>query len=216
MYASILIRGGNLTERNEKAIELASVDSRKEDIVFFDASEKSGIAEVRRLVSKLSKKPYSSPATSTIISEAQNLTIEAQNSLLKTIEEPNITSKLILTSPSEYSLLPTISSRCVKIYLPTKSGEVNSIMESILAAKLYKRLDLVEKLDLADWPGFLRDKLKSSIYRKNLSEDNLLKFVKYLRFVMRIDANKAQANPKLAKYLTVITIPKSLNTLASN
>ena len=46
-----------------------------------------------------------------LIEHAQALTLQAQNALLKTIEEPPAGTVLILTAPSEQSLLPTIRSR---------------------------------------------------------------------------------------------------------
>lgn len=46
-----------------------------------------------------------------IIHDAQALSIQAQNALLKTLEEPPQATLLILTAPSPTSLLPTITSR---------------------------------------------------------------------------------------------------------
>lgn len=46
-----------------------------------------------------------------IIADAQSLSVQAQNALLKTIEEPPANSLIILTADSQASLLPTVSSR---------------------------------------------------------------------------------------------------------
>ena len=50
-----------------------------------------------------------------IIEEAQRLTTEAANSLLKLLEEPPTATVFILTAVSTYSLLPTIVSRCMAL-----------------------------------------------------------------------------------------------------
>ncbi len=50
-----------------------------------------------------------------IVEDAQYLSLQAQNSLLKTLEEAPTDTVIILTSPSEYELLPTIVSRAQKL-----------------------------------------------------------------------------------------------------
>lgn len=47
-----------------------------------------------------------------IVAEAETLTEEAQNALLKTLEEPPGSMVMVLISSSESALLPTVSSRC--------------------------------------------------------------------------------------------------------
>lgn len=70
------------------------------------------IDQVRDLQHQLSLKPYAAKFKTGIILEAQRMTIEAQNALLKTLEEPPAHSILILTAPSTKALLPTTVSRC--------------------------------------------------------------------------------------------------------
>ena len=58
-------------------------------------------------------KPYSSPYKIYIIDEAEKLTQQAQNALLKTIEEPPAYAVILLLTTNVNALLPTILSRCV-------------------------------------------------------------------------------------------------------
>lgn len=111
MNTSILITRGSNVARSHEARKLAEEFSNSEDIILLDTSLNKGVAQTREFIANLNKKPYSSKLLSGVILEASNLTLEAQNTLLKTIEEPNNTSQLILTSQSEYSLLSTIFSR---------------------------------------------------------------------------------------------------------
>jgi DNA polymerase-3 subunit delta' len=62
-------------------------------------------------------KPYSSPYKVYIIPEADLLTVQAQNALLKTIEEPPEYAVILLLTENADSLLPTIRSRCVMLKL---------------------------------------------------------------------------------------------------
>ena len=52
-----------------------------------------------------------------LIHNAEHLNEQAQNKLLKTLEEPNKSSIFILTTTAEYKMLPTILSRSKKVYL---------------------------------------------------------------------------------------------------
>lgn len=75
------------------------------------------IDQVRDLQHQLSLKPYAAKLKTGIILEAQRMTVEAQNALLKTLEEPPAHSVLILTALSTKNLLPTIVSRCQTVRL---------------------------------------------------------------------------------------------------
>lgn len=62
-------------------------------------------------------KPYSSPYKIYIIPEADLLSVQAQNALLKTIEEPPEYAVIFLLTENAESMLPTIMSRCVMLKL---------------------------------------------------------------------------------------------------
>lgn len=62
-------------------------------------------------------KPYSSPYKIYIIDEAEKLTEQAQNALLKTIEEPPSYGIILLLTNNTSTLLPTILSRCITLTL---------------------------------------------------------------------------------------------------
>jgi DNA polymerase-3 subunit delta' len=78
-----------------------------------EAGKAIGIDKIRELEQFLQRKVPSQKAhhRAIIIEDGHRLTIEAQNALLKTLEEPPIGTILILTADSEQSLLPTIRSR---------------------------------------------------------------------------------------------------------
>ncbi|MDO9465141.1 MAG: DNA polymerase III subunit delta' [bacterium] len=70
------------------------------------------IDNIRELRTQISFKTYEGKKKVYIIAEAENMTIQAANCLLKTLEEPPENSVLILTSTSLHLLLRTIVSRC--------------------------------------------------------------------------------------------------------
>jgi DNA polymerase-3 subunit delta' len=104
---------GKRTLAMEFAAKLLNVDSLQNhpDFAFVDASDFGGVAQVRELVvDRLSVKPFIGSRTVVVIDNAQDLTVEAMNALLKTLEEPPAHATLLLISSGE--LMPTITSRC--------------------------------------------------------------------------------------------------------
>ena len=81
-------------------------------------SKKISIDDIRLAQKEISLKPYEAKFKIFIILQAEDLTEEAQNSLLKTLEEPPAFSLIILTAANISGLLPTIISRCqiIKFY----------------------------------------------------------------------------------------------------
>jgi len=84
-----------------------------------------GIDDIRiQLNNDIQIKPYSSPYKIYIIDEAEKLTEQAQNALLKTIEEPPQYGIILLLTNNLNSLLPTILSRCVTLHLKPIDSEL--------------------------------------------------------------------------------------------
>lgn len=84
-------------------------------VIFIRSQERKaiGIEQIRELEHFTSLKiPGSKPiARIALIEDAQAMTLEAQNALLKTLEEPPSDTVLILTTAHPHALLPTIRSR---------------------------------------------------------------------------------------------------------
>lgn len=74
-----------------------------------DSFKKEKVEELQRTVRKL---PLESNRKIYVIDDAEKMTQQAQNSFLKTLEEPPVYTVIILLATNGYSLLPTIVSRC--------------------------------------------------------------------------------------------------------
>lgn len=68
-------------------------------------------------------KPYSSRHKIYIIDEAEKMNVQAQNALLKTIEEPPAYGMIILLTTNADIFLPTILSRCVTLNIKVVADE---------------------------------------------------------------------------------------------
>ena len=113
-----------------------------------------GIEDIRsQLIDDVAIKPYCSSYKIYIISEAEKLTLQAQNALLKTIEEPPAYAVILLLTNNMDALLPTITSRCVKLGLrPVKESMVKEY--------------LMEKLHIPDYQA----KMDASLAQGNIGK----------------------------------------------
>jgi hypothetical protein len=125
---ALIIKGGSAEIRNQKTAELLSVwKISPYDTIVLENTEKSiGIAEIRKTIPAVNRTPQYSPFTVVVIRNAETLTIEAQNALLKTLEEPPVHTRIIIEVSNPDKLLPTILSRCQTDARPnTDSTEIN-------------------------------------------------------------------------------------------
>jgi DNA polymerase-3 subunit gamma/tau len=82
------------------------------DLIEIDAASNRGIDEIRDLKEGISVVPVKSKYKVYIIDEAHQLTKEASNALLKTLEEPPKYAVFILCTTEYVKIIPTIASRC--------------------------------------------------------------------------------------------------------
>ena len=84
-----------------------------------------------QLVGSMEIKPYSSRYKIYIIKEAEKMMEDAQNALLKTIEEPPEYGIVIIITSQPEKLLPTIRSRCVMVSTkPVKEKDIHDYLVS--------------------------------------------------------------------------------------
>jgi len=93
-----------------------------------------GVEEIReQLCNDIQVRPYSSPYKIYIVDEAEKMTVQAQNALLKTVEEPPAYGVILLLTTNSHAFLPTILSRCVTLKLrPIKDSLIRQyLMEGL-------------------------------------------------------------------------------------
>lgn len=154
--ANFLIVGGNLKSRQKKIEEIYQKEKSQKpefdpDTIVLE--DEIGIEEIRNLKHFFSLKPYGKPPKVALISQAQNLTMEAQSALGRLLEEPPGETLIILASPNLETLLPTISSRCQIVNLPPQpeislseeeKKDYQSLLEKILKSSPGERIKFVE------------------------------------------------------------------------
>ena len=116
-----------------------------------------GVDDIREQINDtIMIRPYSSYHKIYIVDEAEKMTVQAQNALLKTIEEPPSYAVIILITTNQEAFLPTILSRCVQLKLkPLKDFTVKSY--------LVENLGVAEK-DAEICAAFARGNLGKAIH----------------------------------------------------
>jgi DNA polymerase III delta prime subunit len=134
---AFLITGGTKEDRKNKAMTMCldwNIDTC--DIMTLRVLEEKlsiGITDVKETIRFLHLSPRQSPFTTLIIEDAEAMSAEAGQALLKTLEEPPANSRIILESPQESLLLPTIISRCQTVFVKKAADSFKTVDENFRA-----------------------------------------------------------------------------------
>lgn len=94
------------------------------------AGQQIRVSQVHALVSELALLPLEGRFRVAVVERAHRLNPDAQNALLKTLEEPPAAVCLILAADDSSALLPTVVSRCARIRLsPVAADTIAELIE---------------------------------------------------------------------------------------
>lgn len=186
------------------------------------------------LNSKIMEKPIISERKVYIINDSQKMTIEAQNCLLKTLEEPPNYATIILICNNEAQLLTTIKSRCTKIsfsglsyndidkYIKLKTNEsVNDSVLKLADGSIGRALLLKDKEDLYSKVKSIIDNIEDmkKVYLwKNAeliykSADDIQEILDYMNILL---FEKAKENINYLKCIEIVEETKRKLKVNSN
>ena len=119
-----------------------ALGNNQPDIIYV-SHEKPGTIGVEDIRTQINAdivvKPYSSPRKIYIMNEGEQMTVQAQNALLKTLEEPPEYAVILILTTQVEALLPTILSRCVVLNMkPVSDALVKKYLMEELAVPDYK------------------------------------------------------------------------------
>lgn len=202
MFPSTIIIGSKPKTTDSKIKELClSLDhnslANNPDLILINSESGWGIDQVRTLKKFFSQKPFNHQNKIIIIQDAHNLNAEAQNALLKILEEPGPNHYIFLVTNQPFYLLPTILSRCQTIRLTS-----NFISESKVISPtndLNKNLKLSEDIsqNKEDILPFLEEQL--FLQQKLLVEKPSVKISTDIQKIIKsIQMIKANVDPKSA------------------
>ena len=104
------------------------------DVIEIDGASNRGIENIRSIIENVRISPVSGKYKIYIIDEVHQITNEAFNALLKTLEEPPSHVVFILATTESEKILPTIKSRCQQYTFKLLSvSDMEAILKSILS-----------------------------------------------------------------------------------
>ena len=181
------------------------------------------IEQIRNLQKRIQEKPIISKSKIYIINDSDKMTVEAQNCLLKTLEEPPEFVTIILIGSNENSFLSTIKSRCMILHFEKISDgqiqkylqdnhqtEINSkIMLEACQGSIGKALEIKDKQELYQNTEQVVNSLerKDKIDILNMSDfiykskDDKLEILNYMNVLF---INLAKINSKYADCIAIV------------
>lgn len=165
-----------------------------------------GIDEMRQLVQKLALRHH---IPSLYIISPITWSIDIQNTLLKTLEEPAHNVHIVVHSPApSFSFLPTITSRAQEVYLSNEKGmrgdEVVRV-ESFLKGNAQERLKSIEKITREDLINLLVN-LEQYIGKEIIEKKNTGR-IKLYHDIQRLSAqaqHPSSMTKMIAEYLALL------------
>lgn len=124
------------------------------DVMYLHHEKASiGVTEIReQIVGDAQIRPYSGKYKVYIVPDAELMTVQAQNALLKTLEEPPEYAVILLLTQNADTFLPTILSRCLRF-------RMRPLPDEVITAQLMALPDLPENADVAAAAAFAQGSL---------------------------------------------------------
>lgn len=172
------------------------------------------IEQIRKLILSLAEKPTEGAKKIYILHEAHTMTPQAQNALLKTLEDPIAESIVILLSNNLKKLIPTVISRCQ--IQDFSEFDVKPILSADIRRKIVDIL--YQNTQKSEFTGF-------SEYVKELSDvdenaEEILEFILSMyRDILLAKTNSSAAfinkdlKPEILKYVSISTVDSILRAL---
>ncbi len=104
------------------------------------------VVNARAVVDFASKASIISSQPKIILLYFSTITVESQNILLKTLEEPSKNTYIFILTPNVNILLPTVLSRCMLLALPAEEASFKN-ENDFITANLQQRFKIIEKIN---------------------------------------------------------------------
>jgi len=190
------------------------------DLLVIQPDPSVRIRHIREVQQFLSLKPYQGEIKAVVISEAEKMTIPAQNAFLKTLEEPPAHSLIILSCQNEDQVLATIISRCQiikinsKYQIPIDQKQINNyqlLITNLSKAKVGERLKLIEPYEKTrdEAIKFCQEMiiiLREMLIKQNSPLDNSQLIIMIKSFQQSLNFLQANVNVKLVLDNLVINL----------
>ena len=184
-----------------------------------------GIEQVKELQQTMRFKPFQEEVQVGIILQAQKLTHQAQNSILKSLEDSSETSIYILCVDNEKNLLPTIRSRGIILYpkhdkknqrIEKEKSQIENVIETFFTLSPVEQFNIIEEYSeekdtsLTFINGIeesLRDHLELDIKNGNIDSSQ-----RNLEFLKTVEKSREKISSNCNRKLTLESMIMQLKT----
>lgn len=231
LFAAGIIKGNSLSSEigldNPKNLpDLIVLEPEIEEKRGITREKDIKVEHIREVQKNLSLFPYSGKYRILVVNNAHKMTISAQNSLLKILEEPNETSIIILISHNDSKIISTIKSRCQKIkFSLVNAEEIGRISSNDIASFSMGRPGIASEMmmdkklleerkkyleELKELPNFgINEKLK---WAEKLAT-NTTEAIKKFEFWIWVIRFRSLETGEIENFKTIEKIEKSLETI---
>ena len=191
------------------SVATVEVPGQGEGIDVFDRYfEQLGISDARELIRLAYIKPVSSDVLLLIV-RTNFITFEAQNALLKVVEEPPVTTKFVFVTPPDCTLLTTLRSRFTQQEITTSTVSRNEDFEQFVDSGYAERVTGIETAL----------KQKNTVWQRNIKQ-GLIGYLKQttdlskeslsgLEFVARTLLTRGASNKMLLEHAALLLPTRS-------
>ncbi len=166
-----------------------------------------GIDDVRTLIGAAYRRPHGDDTVQTLLVATEFITEEAQQALLKIIEEPPLSTRFVFVLPQGYNLLPTLESRF------ERQVEQGTVLHDISAFCEFKNASYAERIAAIE----LSTKNKNHAWQQEIKNglaayllahkaELTLPALKELEYVVRLLLTRGASNKFLFEHLA-LTLP---------
>lgn len=162
MIAKIFLSNSRSSIQNEIEAFLTNrkMDKKSPDVLYFENDAKLGVEQIRKIKEFLSIKSYTPKGKIVVLENGENLNNQAQNALLKSVEELHEDNLFLIGATTEDKFLPTILSRCEIVRVKGQGSRVKGEpqiqeIDKLLNSTIGERFEYIEKLK--DKEDFLRE-----------------------------------------------------------
>lgn len=164
-----------------------------------------GIDDVRKIISDAHRMPDNGEKERVLVVATQFITEEAQQALLKIIEEPPVSTRFIFIIPSGYSFLPTLESRFER-------AQINDTKSSTESFDKFFKMPLAERLTCIDTAVKSKNIVWQSEIKKGLhyyvcsldANDTSVETLKDLECIVRLLLTRGASNKFLLEHVALI------------
>lgn len=194
------------------------------------------VEQIRQMISKIIEKPIISDKKVYIVNDSDKMTEEAQNTLLKILEEPPENIIIILIAEKEEKILSTIKSRCTKItFQPIEQDKLKEILKkqyqyenisehllTFFNGSIKKALNVKEKKEVYEQIEKMvlgikqMNKIGMLNQKNNIDKEEIINILEYMNLLFWEQSTQVDTKERESAVKSILIIEETKKRIQSN